>query len=55
MVQWLGIHASTAGGKDSVPGWGTNILHAAWDAARKKKSARLKKEENIKQILKRSF
>ena len=25
--QWLGIQASTAGGRGSTPGWGTKILH----------------------------
>lgn len=28
-VQWLGPHASTAGGVGSISSWGTNILHAA--------------------------
>ena len=27
-VQWLRLHTSTAGGADSVPGWGTKIPHA---------------------------
>jgi len=30
MVQWLSLCTPTAGGMDSVPGWGTKILHAAW-------------------------
>ena len=25
VVQWLRFHASTAVGKDSIPGWGTEI------------------------------
>ena len=25
-LQWLGLHASTAGGTGSIPGWGTKIL-----------------------------
>ena len=29
-VQWLRVCAPTAGGTDSIPGQGTNILHAAW-------------------------
>ena len=29
MVQWLGLHASTAGGMDSIPGQGTKILNAS--------------------------
>ena len=28
-VQWLGLHASNAGGVGSVPGRGTKIPHAA--------------------------
>ena len=28
-VQWIGLHASTAGGTGSVPGWRTKIPHAA--------------------------
>ena len=27
-VQWLGLCASTAGGRGSIPGWGTRISHA---------------------------
>ena len=30
VIQWLGLHASTAGGIGSVPGWGTKIPHALW-------------------------
>ena len=29
VVQWLGPHASTAGGVGSIPGWGNKIPHAA--------------------------
>ena len=28
VVQWLGLWASNAGGTGSIPGWGTQILHA---------------------------
>ena len=28
-VQWLGLHALTAEGPDSIPGWGTKIPQAA--------------------------
>ena len=28
-VQWLGLHASNAGGMGSIPGQGTKTLHAA--------------------------
>ena len=27
-VQWLGLHASTAGGTGLIPGWRTKILNA---------------------------
>ena len=30
MVQWLGLHASTAGDLGLTPGQGTRILHAVW-------------------------
>ena len=30
MVQHLRLHASIAGGKGSIPGGGTKILHATW-------------------------
>ena len=30
VVQWLRLHASTAGGMGSIPGLGTKIPHAAW-------------------------
>ena len=30
MVQWLGLHTSTAGGAGSIPGLGTKISHAKW-------------------------
>ena len=29
VVQWLGLHTSTAGDTGSIPGQGTKILHAA--------------------------
>ena len=29
-VQWLRLHASTAGGVGSIPGQGTKIPHAVW-------------------------
>ena len=37
VVQWLGLHASTAGGKGPIPGQGAKILHAAWSGQNKKK------------------
>ena len=30
VIQWLRLCASTAGGAGSIPGQGTDILHAAW-------------------------
>ena len=38
MVHWLGLHASTAGGTASIPGWGTKIPHAARCGKKKKLS-----------------
>ena len=37
MVQWLGLHASTAGGTDSVPGWWNKTLCAIQLNQKKKK------------------
>ena len=42
MVYWLRLHASDAGGMGSMPGQGTNILHATkhgqkiWEKKKKK-------------------
>ena len=36
VVQWLGLHASTAGDTGLIPGQGTKILHAVWDSQKKK-------------------
>ena len=36
-VQWLRLHASTAGGAGWIPGQGTKIPHAAWCSQKKKK------------------
>ena len=36
-VQWLGLRASTAGGRGLIPGQGTKILHAVWHGQKKKK------------------
>ena len=35
-VQWLGLHASTAGGTSSIPGWGVKTPHATWWPKKKK-------------------
>ena len=36
--QWLGLHAFTVKGPDSIPGRGTNIPQAAWQAKNKNKN-----------------
>ena len=37
VLQWLGLHASTAGGMGSIRGWEIKILHAArWGQKTKK-------------------
>ena len=40
MVQWLGLHASTAGGTGLMPGQGTKILQVTWQGQKKKKKKR---------------
>ena len=30
VVQWLGLHASTAEGLGVIPGWGTKIPQIKW-------------------------
>ena len=35
-AQWLGLHASTAGGQDSIPGWELSY-HKSHSSAKKKK------------------
>ena len=37
VVQWLILHASTAGGTGWIPGWGTKIPQATWRGQKKKK------------------
>ena len=32
VVHWLRLFSSTAGGKDSIPGWGTKIPHGTWSS-----------------------
>ena len=44
VVQWLGLRASTAGGMDSIPGWGTKILHTVQHGKKKKKKKRKKEK-----------
>ena len=36
-VQWLRLHAPTAGGMGSIPGWGTKVPHAIQLGHSKKK------------------
>ena len=36
-VQWLRLHASTAGGMDSIPDQGTKSPHGTWGNQEKKK------------------
>ena len=37
VIQWLGLHAFTAGGTGSIPGWGTKILQTTWCGQKKEK------------------
>ena len=46
-VQWLRLHASTARGTGSTPGWGTKIQHASWYGKKKKKKKALTIKEKI--------
>ena len=39
-IQWLGLHASNAGGVGSIPGWGTKIPHAVQHGQRKERKKR---------------
>ena len=41
VVQWLGLHASTAGGMGSIPGQGTKILYATQHGQKKKKNKQI--------------
>ena len=49
-VQWLGLHASTAGGSGSITGWGTDPPGCA--AQPKKKRINIKRSTNRLIILK---
>ena len=42
-VQWLRLGAPTTGSADSIPGWGTEILHAM-DMAKKKAEFALRRQ-----------
>ena len=43
MVQWLGLHAFTAKGLGSIPGWGTKAPQAVQCGKKKKKKNRRKR------------
>ena len=43
MVQWLRLHDSAAGVASSIPGWGTNIPHAAQHPPTKKSHLQIEK------------
>ena len=42
MVQWLRLHAFTAGDTSSIPGQTTKILHVWWFSQKKKNKKKLK-------------
>ena len=46
MVQWLGLHASTAGGMGVIPGQGTKILYALQQSQNKQKQQQQKTRES---------
>ena len=48
MVQWLGLHASTAGGPGSIPGQRTKVPQAAWRGLKKKFSLLVHKTEEFR-------
>ena len=47
MVQWLILHASTAGGMGSIPSQGTKIPHVMW-RGQKRKNISLEEKEVYK-------
>ena len=56
MVQWLGLHASTAGDTGWIPGQGAKITHDMWHSQKKKtqqypkNEKKKKKTKNPKQL-----
>ena len=48
MVQWLGLHISTTGGKGSIPAWGTKITQAVQPGQKIKKQHKIKTNETNK-------
>ena len=51
VVQWLRLQASTAGGTGSIPGRGTEILHAAWHGQKKKPETWCRKRSKTYNVL----
>ena len=51
MVQWLGLHALTAKGLDSVPGWRTKFPQAMGSIANKKKKGEEEEENRLRKII----
>ena len=45
MVQWLGLHASTAGDTGWIPGQGAKITHDMWHSQKKKTQQNPKNEK----------
>ena len=52
MVQWLGLHASTAGDTGWIPGQGAKITHDMWHSQKKKTQQNPKNEKKKKQTKK---
>ena len=54
MVQWLGLHASTAGGTGSIPGWETKILQAIWcvplGKKKKERGRKIRHREDLRTV-----
>ena len=44
VVQWLRLCAANAVGRGSIPGWGTKILHAAWQSPKINKKKKKEKK-----------
>ena len=40
-AQWLRLRSLNAGGAGLIPGWGTNIPHAAWSGKKKKRKKKI--------------
>ena len=47
VVQWLSLHASTAGGTGWIPVWGTKIPHAAWCSQKQQRAPKLRRTFSI--------